>query len=225
MQKIYVVEDNDSIRELVLYALKAEFIPSGFARSSEFWPQFQKETADLIILDIMLPGEDGLSILKKLKSSQLTAQIPVIMLTAKNSEYDRVRGLDSGADDYITKPFSVLELISRIKAVLRRGRPQDAAGELSMGNIKLYPERHLVTANGAAVTLTLKEFELLSLFLENQGVTLSRERIMTKVWGTDFRGETRTVDMHVKSLRQKLGDGGNLIHTVRGVGYIADHEL
>jgi len=223
MQKIYILEDDESIRELVLYALKAEFLPSGFSRPSEFWPRLQHEPADLIVLDIMLPGEDGLAVLKKLRSAQSTAQIPVIMLTAKNSEYDRVRGLDSGADDYVTKPFSVLELISRVKAVLRRGKPpQDAAGEMSMGGIRLSPGRHLVTVHDKAVTLTFMEFELLSLFMENQGIALTREKIMARVWGTDFSGETRTVDMHVKSLRQKLGGEGNLIHTVRGVGYMAE---
>jgi len=220
MPKIFIVEDDDNIRELVLYALKGEFEAQGFAAPSDFWRQLKTEIPDLVLLDIMLPEEDGISILKRLKAIDKTSDIPVIMLTAKDSEYDRVKGLDFGADDYVTKPFSVLELISRINAVLRRsGLQNKICGILQIQNVSLDIEKHTVAVDGTEVILTYKEFELLHLLMENCGIVLSREKILSLIWGIDFEGETRTVDMHIKTLRQKLGAGGDMIHTVRGVGY------
>lgn len=221
MPNIFIVEDDDNIRELVRYALQsAGFSSSGFESSEAFWPAFESETPDLILLDIMLPKEDGLSILRRLKATKATASLPVIMLTAKNSELDRVRGLDLGADDYMTKPFSVLELVSRIKAVLRRsGQQADAAALLVFENVALHVDKHTVTVDGKHVALTFKEFELLHVLMANKGFVMTRDRLMTLVWGSAFQGETRTVDMHIKTLRQKLLTGGNIITTVRGVGY------
>ncbi len=223
MTKVYIVEDDDNIRELVLYALKNECEAVGFESSEAFWAALREGLPDLVLLDIMLPGEDGIAILKALKTAGSTKHLPVIMLTAKTGELDRVKGLDAGADDYVTKPFSVLELMSRIRAVLRRtGAAEDGRTALRAGNVALFPERHAVEVDGEAVTLTYKEFELLRLLLENQGRVLTRDRIMSAVWGTGFEGETRTVDMHIKTLRKKLGTGGTIIGTVRGVGYKAE---
>ncbi|MCL2492470.1 MAG: response regulator transcription factor [Clostridiales bacterium] len=223
MKKIYVVEDDEDIRELVFYTLKSEFEVTGFSHPSDFWRAIRSEMPDLVLLDIMLPGEDGISILNGLKSDNRTRALPVIMLTAKTGEFDRVKGLDLGADDYITKPFSILELTSRIKAVLRRSAAAEGPVELiEIGLVALYPEKRTVTVCGETASLTYKEFELLRLFMENQGTVLSRDKIMLQIWGTDFEGETRTVDMHVKTLRHKLGDGGDIIKTVRGVGYKAE---
>jgi len=221
MPKIYIVEDDDNIRDLVLYSLQAaDFTAQGFAGSEEFDKALETELPDLVLLDIMLPGEDGITILNKLKKSSKTGRLPVIMLTAKGSEYDRVKGLDLGADDYITKPFSVLELVSRIRAVLRRaGRKENEETLFVCDNVELNAEKHTVTVAGEAITLTYKEFELLQLFMENRERVLGRDRIMSAVWGMDFEGETRTVDVHIKTLRQKLGTGGEIIKTVRGVGY------
>lgn len=221
MPTIYIVEDDDNIRELVLYALKGSFSARGFALPSDFWRGLRASVPDLILLDIMLPEEDGLSVLRALRTGGRTKNIPVIMLTAKDSEYDRVKGLDFGADDYITKPFSVLELISRINAVLRRSGPGEPFAALKVQNVTLDPEKHVVTAGGAEVALTYKEFELLQLLMENRDIVLTREKLLSQIWGTDFEGETRTVDMHVKTLRRKLGAGGTIISTVRGVGYKA----
>ena len=204
---IYCVEDDSSIRELVLYALQnSGFEAKGFADASELYPELLHNPPELVLLDIMLPGEDGIAILKKMKQNAQTRKVPVIMLTAKGSEYDRVLGLDLGADDYITKPFGVIEMISRVKAVLRRCAPEGAVSRtLTLGEITLDPERHRVGAAGREVALTFKEFSLLQFLMENSGRVLTRDRILETVWGYDFEGETRTVDMHIKTLRQKLG--------------------
>jgi len=221
--EIYIVEDDDNIRELVLYAMKtAEFAARGFECAEEFDKAMAEKYPDLILLDIMLPDESGIAVLHKLKENRKTEQIPVIMVTAKSGEYDRVKGLDSGADDYITKPFSVLELLSRIRAVLRRtGRTEQASTLLKCGNVKLNIEKHTVEVEGKRIDLTYKEFEMLSLLMGNAEMVFSRDRILSAVWGTGFEYETRTVDMHIKTLRQKLGIGGAIIKTVRGVGYKA----
>ena len=216
---IFCVEDDDSIRELICYALKSGgYQAQGFSSSAALWHRMATEKPDLLVLDIMLPGEDGLHILQRLKEDASTRSVPVIMLTAKTSELDTVAGLDAGADDYITKPFSVLELLSRIRAVLRRTAPSDAE-VLSCGPVTIDPLRRTVTSDGNPVELTYKEFELLCYMMRNCDIVLSRTRLMENVWGFDFEGESRTVDMHIKTLRQKLGAGGSIIKTVRGVGY------
>ena len=205
---IYYVEDDTSIRELVLYALKtAEFQVMGFENAASFYKRMKEQQPDLILLDIMLPDEDGVSILKKLKSRPDTENIPVIMMTAKSSEYDKVLGLDSGADDYITKPFGVMELISRVKAVIRRSdRSKGSAGEvLKIGELVLDEQKHEVYARGQEVSLTFKEFELLSYLMKNRGLVLSRDKILNTIWNYEYEGESRTVDVHIGSLRQKLG--------------------
>ena len=214
---IYCVEDDSSIRELVLYALQnSGFEAKGFADSSELYPELLHNPPELVLLDIMLPGEDGFS----LAETMIEREIPVLFLTAKTAVNDRVLGLDLGADDYITKPFGVIEMISRVKAVLRRCAPEGAVSRtLTLGEITLDPERHRVGAAGREVALTFKEFSLLQFLMENSGRVLTRDRILETVWGYDFEGETRTVDMHIKTLRQKLGEAGALIETVRGVGY------
>lgn len=218
---IYVVEDDGSIRELVVYTLnQSNLTARGFANASEFWAAMAEETPRLVLLDIMLPDEDGLTILKKLRNAAATADLPVIMLTAKGSEYDRVLGLDSGADDYVPKPFGIMELLARVRGLLRRTAPKNpAAQEYRFGELVVYPERRQVIAAGQPVQLTLKEFELLLLLLENEDIVLSRDRILSAVWGYDFDGETRTVDVHIRTLRRKLGSCGDYIQTVRGVGY------
>ena len=216
---IFCVEDDDSIRELICYALKSGgYQAQGFSSSAALWHRMATEKPDLLVLDIMLPGEDGLHILQRLKEDASTRSVPVIMLTAKTSELDKVAGLDAGADDYITKPFSVLELLSRIRAVLRRTAPSDAE-VLSCGPVTIDPLRRTVTSDGNPVELTYKEFELLCYMMRNCDIVLSRTRLMENVWGFDFEGESRTVDMHIKTLRQKLGAGGSIIKTVLGVGY------
>lgn len=220
MQKIYVVEDDENIRELAVYALNtAGFRAFGFETGSAFFSQLNKSIPELILLDIMLPDEDGISILKKLRSGKAWQKLPVIMLTAKGSEYDRVKGLDTGADDYIVKPFFVMELISRVKAVLRRYPQQSKEALFIYKDLQLDATGHFVKVDGQAITLTLKEFELLHYLLLNLGLVLSREKIVEKIWGYEFEGESRTVDMHVKTLRQKLGSAGEHIQTIRGIGY------
>ena len=219
---IYYVEDDTSIRELVLYALKtAEFQVMGCENAASFYKRMKEQQPDLILLDIMLPDEDGVSILKKLKSRPDTENIPVIMMTAKSSEYDKVLGLDSGADDYITKPFGVMELISRVKAVIRRSdRSKGSAGEvLKIGELVLDEQKHEVYARGQEVSLTFKEFELLSYLMKNRGLVLSRDKILNTIWNYEYEGESRTVDVHIGSLRQKLGTCGDFIKTIRGIGY------
>ena len=220
LPKIYIVEDDDNIRELVVYALKtAGFDGVGFESAKPFFDAVHKEHPDLVLLDIMLPEVDGLSILKNLKYESRASKLPVIMLTAKGSEYDRVKGLDLGADDYITKPFSVLELISRIKAVLRRSEVPHKSAEITIGNVTVSIDRREVVSDGEHVSLTFKEFELLCYLMQNKGIVLSRDKIMEHIWGFDFEGESRTVDMHIKTLRKKLGGGSEIVKTIRNVGY------
>lgn len=220
---IYMLEDDSSIRELVTYALRASgYEAEGFEDSAPFWDAIRETLPEMVILDIMLPGEDGISVLKKLKANSRTADIPVIMATAKGAEYDKVLGLDLGADDYIAKPFGVMELISRVRAVLRRSsRPlrTPSPNVLSRGDLTLDAAAHRVTVNGQPVSLTLKEFQLLQLLLTHSGSVVGREQLLNEIWGYDYDGETRTVDVHVGTLRQKLGPCGSYIETVRGVGY------
>ena len=217
---IFCVEDDDSIRELMVYALTSSgFQAAGFADGPSFWQAMEKGRPELILLDIMLPGEDGVSILRRLRAAAETESLPVIMATAKGAEYDKVRGLDSGADDYLVKPFGMLEMVSRVKAVLRRSLPRDQAPLLRCGEIAVDRARHLVTVQNAAVSLTLKEFELLCLFMENPGLVFTRDQLLRSVWGAEFVGESRTVDVHIGTLRTKLGQAGKYIATVRGVGY------
>ena len=217
---IYCVEDEKNIRELLIYTLETTgFSAKGMADSKELRAALKEELPDLILLDIMLPGEDGYSILERLKASQETRNIPVIMVTAKEAEYDKVRGLEAGADDYITKPFGMMEFVARVKAVLRRCSRQEEEKELNCADLKLSVGRHKVSWKNEQVELTRKEFELLQYLMENKGLVMTRNQILCHVWGYDFDGETRTVDVHVRTLRQKLGEAGNLIETVRGVGY------
>lgn len=218
---IYLVEDDDSIRELVLYTLHTTgFEAEGFRNAADFWQALEKELPQLVLLDIMLPDEDGLHILKRLRAGAETADLPVMMLTAKSSEYDRVVGLDSGADDYMPKPFGMMELVSRVRALLRRAAKPAAEDKLfTAGSLAVDVKRRAVTVDGEPVILTYKEFELLCYLLENRSVVLSRDQILTKIWDYNYSGETRTVDVHIRTLRQKLGDAGALIETVRGVGY------
>ena len=217
---IYCVEDDSNIRDLVVYTLESTGMKAyGFEDGKAFIEALAFETPELVLLDIMLPGEDGLTILKKLKSAAKTKDIPVIMLTAKGSEYDKVIGLDSGADDYIAKPFGMMELVSRIKAVLRRTQKNTKDTLYRIENLELDIEKHKVRVDGQVVTLTLKEFEMLEKLVKNQHIVLTRDKLLEEIWGYDFDGETRTVDVHVRTLRQKLGSAGELIETVRGVGY------
>ena len=221
---IYCVEDESAIRDLMVYTLQVSgFDAQGFENDVVFWAAMKEQRPELIILDVMLPGEDGLTILRKLRSSPVTTDIPVIMATAKDSEYDKVIGLDSGADDYLAKPFGMMEMVSRIKAVLRRaGNRQSVI--LSYGMIVLDENRHSVTIDGKAVLLTLKEYELLKLFMESPGRVFTRDNILSSVWGGDFAGETITMDVHIGTLRTKLEKAGDYIRTVRGVGYKLEEE-
>lgn len=217
---IYCVEDDTAIRELMVYTLKASgFEARGFADAKDFWDAVDSEVPNLVLLDIMLPGEDGITVLEKLRNRADTRTVPVIMASAKSTEYDKVSGLDRGADDYLAKPFGMMEMVSRVRAVLRRSAaPQDDT-TLRSGNIELNIGEHRVIANGIDVQLTLKEFELLRLFMENPGHVFSRESLLSRIWGEDFFGESRTVDVHIGTLRAKLGEAGDSIETVRGVGY------
>jgi len=221
---IYILEDDNSIRELTLYALSGSGLEArGFERPSDFWAALENQSPSLLLLDVMLPEEDGISILRRLRQREDTRTLPVIMLTARSSEYDKVVGLDNGADDYVTKPFGMLELISRIKALLRRSSapPPESVqpGVYTVGQLYVSQPGYIVRAAGEDVSLTLKEFELLCLLLSNRGIVLSRSRILSHIWGFDFAGESRTVDVHIRTLRTKLGECGSLIETVRGVGY------
>ena len=218
---IYLVEDDNNIRELVIYTLNSTgFKAAGFERPSEFYAALNHELPSLILLDIMLPEEDGLTILERLKNSDRTKNIPVIMLTAKGSEIDKVKGFEKGADDYIAKPFGMMELVARVKARLRgRINTQKEQSEYSVGCLYVCPDKHIVTVNGRSIALTLKEFEMLCMLLKNCNVVLTRDQILNKIWGYSFDGESRTVDVHVRTLRQKLGEAGDLIETVRGIGY------
>ena len=214
---IYLVEDDGNIREFVLYALHGQDMEAqGFERPSEFYAAMKKQLPDLVLLDLMLPEEDGLSVLKKLRGSPVTHRLPVIILSARDTEFDRVLGLDSGADDYLPKPFGMLELFSRIRAVMRRS---NQARSHEIGALQVLPAQRQVLVEGREVALTPKEFEILCLLLNSKGAVLSRSQIQDKVWGMEYLGETRTVDVHIRTLRQKLGPCGELIETVRGVGY------
>lgn len=217
---IFCLEDDESIRDLMIYTLNvAGYEARGFGDSEQFWEAMKKDMPELVLLDIMLPGEDGIAVLKRLRNNPVTAALPVIMATAKSAEYDKVIGFDSGADDYLTKPFGMMEMVSRIKAVLRRSNPKDENTLLSTGSITMDLTKHTVTVEGTQVILTLKEYDLLKLLMENIGKVFTRERLLSIVWGIDFIGETRTVDVHVGTLRSKLGAAGDMISTVRGVGY------
>ncbi len=221
MPLIYIVEDDENIREIQRYALKnSGFDVREFSCGKELRRALEETLPSLILLDIMLPEEDGLDILLKLRKNNATSRIPIIMVTAKSSELDKVKGLDLGADDYMTKPFGIMELISRVKALLRRTKDMAETPVLISGSIEVDTEKRIVTVNGAVCELTFKEFELLKMLLINQGIVLSRNKIMDQVWGFDYEGESRTVDMHIKTLRQKLGEGGGAIKTVRNVGYV-----
>ena len=223
---IFLLEDDANIRSFVLYALTNSGLEAkGFERPSEFWEAMNSELPELVLLDIMLPEEDGLSVLAKLRKAPKTAALPVIMLTAKGSEYDKVIGLDSGADDYIVKPFGTMEMISRIKALLRR-TSSTADKEFKSARLCVNPAKHIVKVDGNEIQLTFKEFELLCYLIENAGNVLSREKILAKVWDYGFAGESRTVDVHIRTLRQKLGVCGEMIETVRGVGYkFSDYSM
>lgn len=217
---IYLVEDDESIRELVLYTLQTTGLQAkGFACAKDFWAEMKKEQPRLALLDIMLPDEDGLTILRKLRENASTSRLPVIMLTAKGTEYDKVVGLDSGADDYIPKPFGMMELVARVKALLRRSEPEQKSGIYQVGPIVVDLGKHSVKVNNEPVTLTFKEFELLCYLMENEGIVLTRDQLLSKIWGYDFDGETRTVDVHIRTLRQKIGTASSYIETIRGVGY------
>ena len=220
MDLIYLLEDDDSIRKLVIYALNSQgYEAKGFERPAEFWKAMGQAQPDLVLLDIMLPEEDGLTILQKLRAAAGTKKLPVIMLTAKNTEYDRVVGLDSGADDFISKPFGMMELVARVRAVLRRTETREENSDYQLGELFVSPKRHVVKVDGEEVSLTNKEFELLCLLLEHQGMAMTRDAIMDGVWGQEFSRENRTLDVHVRTLRTKLGSAGHSIETVRGVGY------
>jgi len=219
-QLIYCVEDDKNIRELVVYAMKSGgYEAEGYADANEFRAGLENAKPSLLLLDIMLPETDGLSLLKELRSRKETRDIPVILLTAKGSEYDKVQGLDAGADDYIAKPFGVMELLSRVRAVLRRSIPTEASQDLRIGPLQLSAEQRRVLLGSEELTLTFKEFELLQHLMRNENLVLSRDKLLETIWGYDFEGETRTVDVHIRSLRQKLGDCADMIDTVRGVGY------
>lgn len=223
---IYCVEDDRSVRELMVYTLKASgFEVKGMETGKELFASIEPAEAELVMLDIMLPDEDGLSILRKLRADPNYASVPVIMATAKGTEYDKVKGLDLGADDYLAKPFGMMEMVSRIKAVLRRCGPGKKLDLLKLSGLVIDPDEHTVTADGERIQLTLKEYELLKTFMESTGSVHSREQLLHSVWGTDFTGETRTVDVHIGTLRTKLGKYGDLIKTVRGVGYRMERDL
>ncbi|MBQ6702807.1 MAG: response regulator transcription factor [Clostridia bacterium] len=217
---IWCVDDDNTIRDIEVYTLtQTGFEAKGFSDGISVLEALKTEKPELIVLDIMLPGKDGVEVLKEIRMNPETRRIPVIMATAKGSEMDKIQGLDTGADDYLVKPFGVMEMVSRIKAVLRRCEPDGKEEVLSIGEITLSDKEHLVTVNGEKAVLTFKEFEILKLFMQNPGIVFSRDKLLSEVWGIDYLGESRTVDMHIKTLRQKLGDSGCLIETVIGVGY------
>lgn len=223
MDRIYIVEDDINIREIESYALKnSGYETEEFERGKEFFKRLEQEKPTLIILDIMLPDEDGMSILSKIRSDKRTAGIPIIMVTAKATEMDKVKGLDSGADDYITKPFGVMELISRVKALLRRTKNAEVETRIKYGDILVDDDKHIVSVCGKLCELTYKEYELLKYLIKNKGIVVSRDKLLSKVWGFEYEGETRTVDAHVKTLRHKLGEAGSCIKTVRNVGYMVE---
>ena len=217
---IWCVEDDASIRDIEVYALRSSgFEARGFEDGAEFWEAAQVELPELVVLDVMLPGIDGIELLRRMKALPRLSGVPVVMATARGAEYDRIQGLDLGADYYLVKPFGVMEMVSCVKAVLRRCAPQKSEHLLTAGGLSVNLDEHTVLADGERITLTLKEYELLRLFLSHPGIAFTREQLMEEIWGTDYCGETRTVDMHIRTLRQKLGSYGSLIETVRGVGY------
>ena len=223
MALIYIVEDDQNIREIESFALKnSGYQVQGFECAKDFYHQLAEKTPDCILLDIMLPDEDGLEIVRKLRAIPDTKKVPVMMVTAKTTEIDKVKGLDIGADDYITKPFGVMELISRVKALLRRSNAASEEKTLALGEIQIDNEKHCVYVGNRLCELTYKEFELLKMMMQNVGIVLTRDRIMDRVWGTDYEGESRTLDMHIKTLRKKLGEEGIRIKTVRNVGYVLE---
>ncbi len=217
---IFVVEDDASIRDIEVYTLSSVGLPAvGFTDGAQLFEALKSKMPDLILLDVMLPGEDGVSILKRLKASPSTAEIPVLMATAKGAEFDKIISLDLGADDYLVKPFGMMEMAARVRAVLRRTSPKQSSDIIRMGGIELNSAEHTVRANGADVILTYKEFELLKLLMSRPGMVFTRDRLLSDIWGFDYDGETRTVDVHIRTLRQKLGVCGDMIETVRGMGY------
>ena len=223
---IWCVEDDASIRDIEVYALRSVgFEARGFSDGAAFWDALRAERPELVVLDVMLPGIDGIELLSRMRASDALRNIPVIMATAKGTEYDKIHGLDLGADYYLAKPFGVMELVSCVKAVLRRCRPDKAAHLLRSGGLVVDLDAHTVTVDGARVALTYKEFELLRLFLSHPGMAFTRDQLFQEVWGMDFCGETRTVDMHIRTLRQKLGPYGEMIETVRGVGYRLEAQV
>ena len=223
MALIYVVEDDVNIQEIEMFALKnSGYRVEGFGNAKDFFAKLSEKTPDLILLDVMLPDLDGLSILKKVRMVPDTKRIPVIFVSAKTSEIDKVKGLDMGADDYLAKPFGVMELISRVKALLRRSNAASEEKTLALGEIQIDNEKHCVYVGNQLCELTYKEFELLKMMMQNVGIVLTRDRIMERVWGTDYEGESRTLDMHIKTLRKKLGEEGTRIKTVRNVGYVLE---
>ena len=220
MAHIYIVEDDVNIREIEAFSLKnSGYTVEEFGSAKEFWSRIYEKVPDLIVLDVMLPDEDGLSIVKKLRQWAESRYVPIIMVTAKTTELDRVKGLDRGADDYLTKPFGVMELISRVKALLRRSMQNHEIKQMKVGEIELNDEKRQVKVSGEPITLTYKEYELLKMLMSNTGIVLQREDIMVRIWGMDYEGESRTLDMHIKTLRHKLGDSCKKIRTVRNVGY------
>ena len=222
---IWCVEDDSSIRDIEVYALTSTgFEAKGFEDGDSFWNALQSEKPELVVLDVMLPGKDGVTLLKMMKASEAFQDIPVIMATAKGTEYDKIQSLDLGADDYLVKPFGIMEMVSRVKAVLRRCKPTKQSKSLKMDGLVLNPEEHTVTIDGERLSLTYKEYELLHLFLSQPGIAFTREQLLVNIWDTEYIGETRTVDMHIRTLRQKLGDYGNLIETVRNVGYRLEYK-
>ena len=222
---IWCVEDDASIRDIEVYALTSTgFGARGFHDGTSFWDALQIEQPELVILDVMLPGIDGVELLKRMKASEALRNIPVIMATARGTEYDKIQSLDLGADDYLVKPFGIMEMVSRVKAVLRRCRQTQPAKLLSICGLVLNPDEHTVSVDGERVVLTYKEYELLHLFLSRPGIAFTREQLLSSVWNTEYMGETRTVDMHVRTLRQKLGTYGHLIETVRNVGYRLENK-
>ena len=217
---IYLVEDDSSIRELVIYTLNSTGLEAqGFERPSQFWNALEDAMPNLVILDVMLPEESGIDILQKIRKNPKTEKLPVIMATAKTSEYDKINGLESGADDYIAKPFSMMEMVARVKALLRRSEYTSTETDYTIDNLYVCPSKHIVKVDDEEIILTLKEFEMLCLLLRNRGIVLTRDQMLNKVWGYSFDGESRTVDVHIRTLRQKLGTAGDVIKTIRGVGY------
>ena len=217
---IYLVEDDSSIRELIVYTLNSTGLEAeGFERPTEFWEKVDEKIPSLVMLDVMLPEENGIEILKKLRKNYSTEYVPIIMVTAKTSEYDKIKGLENGADDYIGKPFSMMEMVARVKALLRRSEYTEKEQEYNIGKLYVCPSKHIVKVDGKDITLTLKEFETLCLLLQNKGIVLTRDQLLNKIWGYSFDGESRTVDVHIRTLRQKLQEAGSVIKTIRGVGY------